>query len=80
MKTLPVLALVLSLVAVPALAEEAGIRDAFLAGTSRDCPGCDLSGQNLTYRDLSGANLAGANLSKARMHRSLLTRADLSLC
>ena len=42
--------------------------DAFLAGTTSDCPGCDLSGARLKRRDLSNANLAGADLSEAVLH------------
>src|SRR5579864_135137 len=51
---------------------------AFLAGRSKDCPGCDLSGAKLKRRDLTGANLAGANLSEASLHRSLLRGANLA--
>src|ERR1041384_1804918 len=38
-------------------------REQFLAGKTRDCPRCDLSGQNFKRRDLSGADLTGANLN-----------------
>src|SRR4030088_3859579 len=61
--------------AAPAQAQDVA---AFLAGRSKDCPGCDLSGAKLKRRDLTGANLAGANLSEASLHRSLLRGADLA--
>jgi uncharacterized protein YjbI with pentapeptide repeats len=51
--------------------------EAFLAGATRDCPGCDLPGADLRRRDLAGADLAGANLSGARLHRALLGGANL---
>lgn len=51
---------------------------AFLAGNSLDCEGCDLSGTDLRWRDLSNARLKGANLSSAVLHRSKLRGADLS--
>ena len=38
-------------------------RDAFLAGATKDCPGCDLHNAGLKRRDLTGANLAGADLT-----------------
>src|ERR1700741_997258 len=59
---------------VPAAAVNAD-RDAFLAGTTKDCPGCDLRQARLKRRDLSNANLTGANLSGAVLHRAKLTRA-----
>src|SRR3984957_7611118 len=51
---------------------------AFLAGDTKDCPGCDLSNAKLKRRDLTGANLSGANLSGAILHRAILRNADLS--
>lgn len=51
--------------------------NAFLAGATRDCPGCDLTGANLKRRDLAGADLSGANLSGANLHRALLGGANL---
>ena len=50
---------------------------AFLAGESKNCPGCNLPGANLKRRDLTGANLAGANLRGASFHRSNLRGANL---
>ena len=60
----------------PAAADK-GDRDAFLAGTTKDCPGCDLRQAKLKRRDLSNANLTGANLAGAVLHRAKLTRAKL---
>lgn len=53
-------------------------REAFLAGATKDCPGCDLVGADLRRRDLTGADLSGADLSRATLHRVALRRADLS--
>ena len=50
----------------------------FLAGQSKDCPGCDLRGADLRRRDLSGVNLRGADLTKAVLHRAILRGTDLS--
>ncbi len=68
--------------AVPAPAAETPTpptdpREAFLAGFSIDCPGCDLAGADLKRRDLAGANLSGADLSGATLHRTLLGGANL---
>ena len=51
---------------------------AFLAGHTKDCPGCDLAGAQLKRRNLAGANLAGANLAGASLHRAVLRGANLS--
>lgn len=75
------------------LASPAGDRPtevaAFLAGETRDCPGCDLRQADLARRDLTGANLSGAilieatlvesNLAGANLSQADLTEADLSL-
>ena len=53
-------------------------KERFLAGQSRDCPGCDLSASDLRYRDLAGASLAGAKLEGALLHGSSLRGADLT--
>lgn len=53
-------------------------REAFLAGHSIDCPGCDLGGADLRRRDLSGADLSGANLEEAVLHRVNLRKANLA--
>ena len=53
-------------------------RQAFLAGTSKDCPGCDLRGVSLKRRDLSGADLTGADLTDAVLHAARLTNAKLA--
>jgi uncharacterized protein YjbI with pentapeptide repeats len=60
----------------PALPTEG--REAFLAGRTVNCPGCDLSRANLRGRDLSRANLAGATLKDATLHRAILRDANLS--
>src|SRR5215469_8588422 len=52
-------------------------RDAFLAGTGKDCPGCHLREAKLKRRDLSGADLTGADLSGAVLHRAKLANARL---
>ena len=52
-------------------------RQAFLAGSTKDCPGCDLRGVRLKRRDLSGADLTGADLSDAVLHAAKLTNAKL---
>ena len=73
------------MVAVVALAattvgasERAGAQsvEAFLAGTSKDCPSCNLAGAKLKRRNLAGADLSGANLAGASFHRSSLPRYD----
>ena len=46
-------ALVLAADLQPAWADQ---RNDFLAGTTKDCPGCDLAGINRKRGDLSGAN------------------------
>src|SRR4051812_40832109 len=53
-------------------------RRAFLAGTTKDCPGCDLREVSLKRRDLGGADLTGADLSGATLHAARLTNAKLS--
>src|SRR5689334_20171900 len=52
-------------------------RDDFLAGKTRNCPRCDLSGQNFKRRDLANADLTGANLKDANFHDARLTNARL---
>ena len=60
----------------PAAAGTAEAR--FLAGESKDCPGCTLAGADLRYRDLTGADLTGANLAGAVLHRAVLKSATLA--
>src|SRR5262249_19867800 len=50
----------------------------FLAGKTKDCPGCNLAGAVLKRRNLAGANLAGANLEGASFHRSVLRGANFA--
>lgn len=45
---------------------------------TKQCQGCDLSGEGLVLAELSGANLRGANLSGANLSRANLSGADLS--
>src|SRR5262245_65408679 len=57
--------------------------DDFLAGTSRSCVRCDLSGRDLQSRNfartrLDQANLKNADLTAASFFRASLVRADLS--
>ena len=51
---------------------------AFLAGQSKDCRGCDLRDQVLARRDFVGADLSGANLTGAVLVESNFTGANLS--
>jgi len=60
----------------PAAAGTAEAR--FLAGESKDCPGCTLAGADLRYRDLTGADLTGANLDTANLNAADLTLADFT--
>ncbi len=53
-------------------------QEAFLAGATVDCPGCDLAAADLRRRDLTGANLSGANLKGAVLHRAVLRGANLA--
>ena len=62
---------------VPRDAKDSPERQAFLAGASKDCPGCDLRGVSLKRRDLSGADLTGADLTDAVLHAARLTKAKL---
>ncbi|MFB2875502.1 pentapeptide repeat-containing protein [Floridanema aerugineum] len=45
---------------------------------TKECSGCDLSGENLSNLDLSNANLSGADLSNANLRNSMLAGANLS--
>src|SRR5579863_5336172 len=63
---------------VPSAGEAASQRQAFLAGTTKDCPHCDLHDVNLKRRDLTGADLTGANLTGAILHAARLANAKLS--
>lgn len=45
---------------------------------TKQCEGCDLSGEGLVLANLSGANLRGANLSSANLSQANLSGADLS--
>lgn len=74
------LAVALTLLAAPALAQNASQIARAQAGAS--CPKCnlfqaDLSNRELNGRDFTGARLRQANLSLAVMNRSRFTGADL---
>src|SRR5262249_61641553 len=74
---------VIGVLAFGTLAALAAEVDDFLAGSSRSCVGCDLSGRDLQSRNfarmrLDQANLKDANLSAASLFRASLLRADLS--
>lgn len=73
--SLTLLALAAMIAATPVLADQ---RDDFIAGKTKDCPGCDLHGINKKRADLRGANLAGANLKDADFHNAILDNANLS--
>ena len=49
----------------------------FLAGRSRECRRCNLTGENFKRRDLSGADLTDANLEDANFHDAKLVGARL---
>ena len=66
------------LLTMPASPQDVGDRDAFIAGTTNDCPGCDLTGVRMKGRNLAGANLAGADLTRAVLHRANLSKANLA--
>src|ERR1700747_75581 len=72
-----VLALALFVDTPSAIAQTPGTA-AFLAGKTKDCPGCNLAGASMKRRNLAGANLAGANLNGASFHRAVLRGANLS--
>src|SRR5262245_12517493 len=70
-------------VALSAMPVRAADPDAFLAGTSRNCVECDLSGRDLRDRDfkrakLDRAILRNADLAGASLFRATLVRADLA--
>jgi uncharacterized protein YjbI with pentapeptide repeats len=74
---LPLRLTVLALAAGWSGAAFAQDRDAFLAGLTNDCPGCELVEAQLQRRDLTGANLSGANLSGANLIAANLNKTDL---
>ncbi len=63
---------------VPAPAPSSEEMKHLMATTARNCPGCNLSGVELSQTDLIGANLQGANLSGANLTGTNLRRANLS--
>ena len=64
-----VLAATLAMMAGPVFADQ--VAD-LLAGTIKECRGCDLQGANFKKSDLSGVNLTDANLTDANFHRATL--------
>lgn len=60
--------------------EQRGIREKtplLALVTTKECPECDLSNQNLTSSSLSGANLKGANLEGTNLTNTNLENANL---
>src|SRR5262245_20272896 len=76
---LPIPAFLAAVIALacPAAAQ-ADPREDFIAGRTKACPGCDLSGVSFKRRDLSGADLTGARLKDANLHDARLTGAKLA--
>ena len=56
-------------------AARADRRDDFLAGRTRNCVHCDLSGANFKRHDLAGVDLTGANLTGTNFHDAKLAGA-----
>ena len=63
-----VMAAALALMATPVFADQ--VAD-LIAGTIKECRGCDLHGANFKKADLSGVDLSGANLTDATFHRAI---------
>src|SRR5258705_12124098 len=63
------LATVMACVATAAAAGQD--REAFLAGQTINCPGCDLNGASLDRRDLTVADLSGADLRRTTFSRTI---------
>src|SRR5215472_2846006 len=73
------IALLAALVVIAAVgAARADERADFLAGLTRNCPRCDLSGANFKRHDLAGADLTGAILDGANFHDANLSGAHLA--
>ena len=68
-------AVALLCMASPVLADKV---DDLIAGTIKECRGCDLQGANFKKADLAGVDLAGANLTDATFHRANLRGAILT--
>ena len=64
----------------PAVAPPAAVgdRDAFIAGETVNCPGCDLSELSFKRRDLTNADLSDADLEGTSFHASILRGANFS--
>src|SRR5262249_24986168 len=67
-----------AVIALTPTAIRAEPRDDFIAGKSRDCPCCDLTGFMGKRGDFSGANFAGANLTRVNFHDAKLVGANLA--
>lgn len=72
---LPILAIALASVALPAHADNLVHVQRLLS--QRECIDCDLSRAGLTYADLTGVNLQGSTLRMANLSQSVLAGADL---
>ena len=73
------LTILMPMACAPAGAQDRGAsREAFLAGQTINCPGCDLAGASLDRRDLTGADLSGADLRGATFSRAILRNANLA--
>ena len=70
-----VAAAALVLMATPVFADQ--VAD-LIAGTVKQCRGCDLHGANFKKADLAGVDLTGANLTDATFHRADLRGAILT--
>ena len=77
MKRFGWIAVVLSLLAGPALAQNQSQIQGVLNG-SKNCPGCNLFQAPFSYKELQDANFAGARLTQADMTVTVLTRANLA--
>lgn len=68
--------LALASIAAPAAAFDQADLDRLLE--TKNCPGCDLSGADLSGRNLAEADLSGANLRGANLENANLTNANLA--
>ena len=70
------------LVSLVAGVAQADPREDFLAGRTKACAGCDLTGANFKRRDLTGADLTEARGERSvwlgtKLHEADLTEANL---
>lgn len=76
-KTIPILLTIFSL-SVPLSVMGENLQHLSQLLSTKQCPGCDLSGSGLVMSNLSNADLKGANLSNANLSQANLSGADLS--